>query len=178
VHELPVPESAIRIFAVIFAIRFLSGEAIFEHASRRGNVLVFRPVLGLRLLFGGGITLILFLLSEQGMKSGELFWDVVALGMVSGLFIVWPCTILIGPSSIRETRWFGLKRTSIPWNEVSFAGGDVENSVTVRAKDDRLIRHTQYHVDRAGFIAALKQYCENCSYNYPAPKPWVPLGAP
>ena len=57
-----IPGSAIQIAAVIFAIRFIGGEAAFEHASRRGDVLVFRPILGLRLLFGTGITLILLTL--------------------------------------------------------------------------------------------------------------------
>lgn len=172
-----IPGSAIEVAAVIFAVRFISGEAVFERASWREGVSVFRPVLGLRLLAGTGITVILLTISEEGVTSSTLLWDVLLLAMILGVFFIFPGTILVDQSSIRETRWFGLRRTRIPWNEVSYAGDDAENSITVRSKDDRIIRHTQYHVDRAAFIAALKQYCEKCSYNYPSPKPWVPLSS-
>ncbi len=167
------------IAAAIFAARFVAGEAVFEHASRRGNTLVFRPVLGLRLLFGTGIPLCLYA-TPQVVKEGTPWLAAIGLGGAVGLFLLWRGTILVDASSIRETRWFGLRRISIPWGEVQFAGDDLENSVTVRTKDDRVIQHTRYHVDRRGFIEALKQYCANCAYNDPGPKPkpWVPLGAP
>ena len=166
--------------AAVFAARFIAGEALFEHASRRGDTTVFRPVLGLRILFGIGIPFLLYE-TPQVVRIGGLF-DVM-LGLIVGVggataaFLFWTGTILVDSSSIRETRWFGLKRTRIPWSEVQFAGNDVENTVTIRSKDDKLIKHTQYHVDRAGFIEALKQYCPACSYNQPTYKPWVPLGA-
>ncbi len=162
---------------MIFAIRFISGEAVFERASRRGDVLVFRPVLGLRFLFGIGITVILLTISEEGIHSSTLPWDAIAVAMIIVLFTIWPGTIIVDHTSVRETRWFALKRTRILWGDVVFAGVDVENSVTVRAKDGRTIQHTQYHVGRAAFIGAVKQNCEKCSYKYPAPKPWVPRGS-
>jgi len=175
-----IPESAIQFAAIIFAIRFIAGEAAFEHASRRGNVLVFRPVLGLRLMFGVGITLVLFLIAKEGISKNELIWKILLLGFAVWWFIAWPGTILVDQNSIRETRWFGLRRVEIPWTDVVFAGGDFENSSTVRSKDDRTIRHTQYHADQAGFIVALKQYYPECTYNRTGPeaKPWVPLGGP
>src|SRR5438445_4911426 len=163
-----IPESAIEIGVVIFAVRFIGGEAVFERASRRGDIRVFRPVLGLRLLFGIGIALILLTMSEEGIKSSTLLSDVLALGVIIIIVVVFPGTIFVDPTSILENRWFGLKRTQIPWNEVSFAGDDAEN-ITVRSKDDHIIRHTKYHVDRRGFIAALKQYCEVGADNYPTP---------
>ena len=118
-----IPESAIQFAAIIFAIRFIAGEAAFEHASRRGNVLVFRPVLGLRLMFGVGITLVLFLIAKEGISKNELIWKILLLGFAVWWFIAWPGTILVDQNSIRETRWFGLRRVEIPWTDVVFAGG-------------------------------------------------------
>jgi hypothetical protein len=175
------PGASIEIAAVIFAIRFIAVEARFERSSRRGDAIIFRPVLGLRILFGFGIPGILYVVASQLAKTDARSDLPYALGLLFFavfIFVMWPGTILVSETSIRETRWLGLKRTCIPWSEVNFAGGDVENAVTVRSKDDRIIQHTQYHVDRAGFIEALKKYCEKCSYNYPVPKPWVPLGSP
>ena len=169
------PGSVIEIGIAIFAVRFIAGEAVFEHASRRGDVLVFRPVLGLRLLIGFAIVGIPFAILEAAPGPHDALWEGLLLAIMIGMYAAIPGTILVDRNSIRETRWFGLRRIRIPWNKVSYAGNDADNCVTVRSKDDRIIQHTQYNVDRAGFIAALKEYCENCSYNYPQPKPWVPL---
>ena len=167
------------IAAAIFAARFVAGEAVFEHASRRGGATIFRPVLGLRFLFGIGIPFLLYA-TPRVIKEGNPILAPICLGGALAVFALWPGTILVDSTSIRETRWFGLRRVSIPWGEVQFAGDDVENSVTIRAKVDRVIQHSRYHVDRRGFIEALKQCCANCAYNDPGPKPkpWVPLGAP
>ena len=128
-----VPESSIEIMAVIFAIRFVGVEAAFERSSRRGDAIVFRPVLGLRLLFGFGIPLLLWA-GAGTMKSGELFdaiLGLVAMEFGVAAFLYWPGTILVDPSSVSETRWLGLRRIRFPWNEVLYAGGEIENSVTV-----------------------------------------------
>lgn len=174
------PESSLEIIAIILAIRFVASEAAFERASRSGEATIFRPVLGLRLLFGVAIPGFLFGASQllrSGQRSDAIYAVVVFIGGAIGLFFAWPGTIRVDSTSIRETRWFGLRRRQIVWSDVAYAGGDVDNSVTIRSKDDRVIQHTQYHVDRAGFTAALKEYCANCSYNFPSPKPWVPLSS-
>jgi hypothetical protein len=71
------------------------GEAVFERASRHGDALVFRPILGLRLLFGTGITLIFLTVAELGIKSSNLLGAVLVLAIAVGLFIAWPGTILV-----------------------------------------------------------------------------------
>ena len=172
-----IPASALQIAAVIFAVRFVAGEAAFERASRRGDVGIFRPVLGLRILFGVGITLVILTAAEEGIRPSNLLSYVLLFAMMIGVFLVIPGTILVDSTSIRETRWFGLRRVEIPWSDVAYAGDDADYSVTVRSKAGQAIQHTRYHVDRRAFITALKQYCENCVYNDPAYKPWVPLSS-
>jgi hypothetical protein len=167
--------------ALVFLLRFLAVEARLEQASRRGEVTVFRPVLFLRLLFGFAVPTLLYGTS-QIIKSRDWLIAAISFSMAMLIFLNWPGTIFINGNEIRETRWLGLKRTRISWADVVYAGGDLENRVTVRSKDDHVISHTAYHVDRYGFIEALKRYCPQCSYNQraegPQPGPWVPLGSP
>jgi hypothetical protein len=177
------PGSVIEIAAIIFAIRFLAVEAKHARASRRGEALVFAPVLGLRLLFGFPIVGLLYL-SAETVKNGprnDLALVPVGIGVAVVFFLLIPGTILVSKTSIDESRWLGLKRTHIPWEDVVYAGGDLEDRVTVRSKNDHVISHTAYHVDRDGFIEGLKKYCPQCSYNQradgPQPGPWVPLGS-
>jgi hypothetical protein len=170
-----IPRSAIEIAAVIFAVRFVSGEAAFEHASRRGDLLVFRPVLGLRLLIGLAIVVVLLTILEAAPEPHEVLWGSLLIAMMIGIYAVMPGTILVDRTSIRETRWFGLRRTRILWSEVSSAAPDIDNAVMVRAKDGRGIKHSRYHVDRAGFIQTLRMYFPDTIYNTLNYKPWVPL---
>jgi hypothetical protein len=49
---------------------------------------------------------------------------------------------------------------TILWDDVaSSAVAADENSVWVVAKSGTTIKHTKYHVDRAGFVAQIKTYC-------------------
>ncbi len=170
-----IPQSSLEIAAAIFAVRFVGGEAAFEHASRRGDVLVFRPVLGLRLLMGFAIVVIFLAILEAAPEPHEALYDGLLLSMMIGTYAAIPGTILVDQTSIRETRLFGLRRTKILWSEVSSVGPDVDNGVMVRAKDGRGIQHSRYHADRAGFIQALTMYFPDTIYNTPNYKPWVPL---
>lgn len=177
------PESIQQIFetaAIAFALRFLAVEARLERASRRGEVTVFHPVLFLRLGFGIAVPTMLYATS-QVIKTRDWLIAILGFSMAILMFLNWPGTIFVDVHAIREIRWLGLKRTRISWEDVVFAGGDLEDRVTVRSKNDHVISHTAYHVDRDGFIEALKKYCPQCSYNQhtdgPQPGPWVPLGS-
>lgn len=166
--------------ALVFLLRFLAVEARLERASRRGEVTVFHPVLFLRLGFGFAVPTMLYATS-QVIKTRDWVIAILGFSMAVLMFLNWPGTISVDRLAIREIRWLGLKRTRIAWEDVGYAGGDFENRVTVRSKDDHVISHTAYHVDRDGFIEALKKYCPQCSYNQradgPQPGPWVPLGS-
>ena len=170
-----IPQSSIEVAAALFAVRFVGGEAVFEHASRRGDVLVFRPVLGVRLLLGFAIVGIPLAMLEAAPGPNDALWGGLLVAMMISIYAVIPGTILVDQTSIRETRWFGLRRKKILWSEVSSAGPDIDNAVMVRAKDGRGIQHSQYHADKAGFIQALRTYFPDTIYNTPNYKPWVPL---
>jgi hypothetical protein len=143
--------------AVVFAVRFVAVEARLEHASRRGEMIVFRPVLIVR----SAVPIAAFLLyaTSQFIKTHDWLMTGVGALMTPFMFFNSLGTISVDKDSIRETRWLGLKRTRIPWGDIVFAGGDSESRITIRSKDDHVISHTAYHVDRAGFIEALRQYC-------------------
>jgi len=166
--------------ALVFVIRFLAVEARLERASRRGELTIFRPVLFLRMGFGLAVPTMLYATS-QVIKTGEWLAAILGFSMAVLMFLNWPGTIFVDGNAIREIRWLGLKHNRIAWKDVVYAGGDLENRVTVRSKDDHVISHTAYHVDRDEFIEALKKYCPQCSYNQhpegPQPGPWVPLGS-
>ena len=41
--------------AALFAVRFVASEALFEKSSSKNGKLIFRPVLGIRIIFNVGI---------------------------------------------------------------------------------------------------------------------------
>jgi hypothetical protein len=177
---MTIPESFVETVAVVLAVRFVAVEARLEHASRRREVLVFHPILIVRLFIP--VAVVSLYGGFQVAKTGEWLTASIGFGMSVFMFLNSLGTILVDKNFVRETRWLGLKRTQITWDDVVYAGGDLEDRVTVRSKDDHVISHTAYHVDRYGFIEALKKYCPQCSYNQrvegPQPGPWVPLGSP
>jgi len=147
--------TAIAVAAALFAITAIASEASFEHASRKGTQQIFRAVLGLRLLFGFCIPASLYGASRV-WASGDIFTACIFVVMAAGMFGFWPSTIVLDKHSARQERWFGLKKISIPWSEVSYAGPDRDGSITIRARDGRSIEHMKYHVDPSGFDAALQ----------------------
>jgi hypothetical protein len=172
-------EQVLGFIAIVLVSRFLLDARKNRKLTQNGDVTVFPPVLFFRILFGFIVPILLYgsvvcLLEHQWLAFGA--------GLVLWVFMVWQWqgTLFLDKNSIREVRWLGLKRTTIPWSDVVFAGGDFDNGMTIRSKDDHVISYTLYHGDREDFIGALKQYCPLWSpealAKLPVQKPWVPLG--
>ena len=165
--------------SIALVSRFLLDARKNRELTKNGDVTVFPPALFFRILFGFMVPFLLYgsvslLLQHQWLVSttGLLLWVVMVWQ--------WPGTVYLDQNSIREVRWLGLKRTTILWSDVVFAGGDFDNAMTVGSRDNHVISYTQYHGDREDFIDALKQYCPLWSpealAKLPVQKPWVPLG--
>jgi hypothetical protein len=141
----------------MFAITAIASEAAFERASRKGTQRIFRAVFGLRLLFGFCIPTALYGASRM-WASGNIFTVCIFVAMAAGMFFFWPGTIVLDEHSARQEKWFGLKKTEIPWSAVSYVGPDRDGSITIRARDGRSIEHTKYHVDPSAYDTALKTH--------------------
>ena len=62
-------------------------------------------------------------------------------------------------SGIFERKWLGLHKRVFEWKDIASAAlNPVEESICVVTKSGATIKHTKYHVDRAGFIAQMKTY--------------------
>jgi len=65
----------------------------------------------------------------------------------------------VSKSEIYEKKWLGLRKKTFLWKDVaSSAVAPDEDSVWVVAKSGATIKHTTYHIDRAGFISQMKTY--------------------
>jgi hypothetical protein len=68
--------------------------------------------------------------------------------------------MIIGVDGIYEKKWLGLREKAFLWKDIaSSAVAPDEDSVWVVARSGTTIKHTKYHVDRAGFIAQIKTHC-------------------
>ncbi len=145
----------------IFGIRFIALEATFERASRRAESSRYRPVFGLRLLFGLGLPIFL-IGAVQVASHGSLRedWRFVAIFLVFalGMLVFWPSTIVVTRSGIAASRWLGIKSVKFAWSEVEYASRDPDGKTRIVARDGKSITHTQYHVDPNGFVAEVRKY--------------------
>ena len=127
--------TGLAVAAAIFAITVIASEAAFERAARKGAQHIFRAVVGLRLLFGIGIPLSLYAASKV-WSSGDLFGACIGVAMAVAGIALWPGTIILDDHSARQEKYFGLKKISILWSEVSYAGPDREGSIPRNLRSD------------------------------------------
>jgi hypothetical protein len=140
---------------VLTLLRLLYVEAKLTRAGVKGNRLIFRAGIGLRLLFGIGI--IGFTVLTLSSIGHEEVW-LLAMGaalVVVGCF-AWPATFMIGDHGVQRTLWWR-RPLMIPWNEVTGiernAGGDTE----VFGKSGQSITFTRFHADPARFVEEVRR---------------------
>ena len=149
--------------ATLFAVRFVASEAAMEKPSLREGKVVFPPVLGIRVLFGLGIPT--FLYGASQVAGGDLRRDWLAFSVLTGIalcaFILWPGTIAVDKSYIAESRWFGVRKILIPWNDVDYVYSiPAEGSVEIVHQNGLKITHSRYHVAPDAFQDLLRKYCK------------------
>jgi hypothetical protein len=145
------------------AVYWIAIEAQAERARRNGELTLYRAPLGLRVLFG--LTLPAMVYGAGAVALSQNFrqdWWVSALLLGIAIFCAsqWPSDLGVSDAGIYEQKWFGLRKRSFRWEEIASAMvSPSDDSVSVVSKSGVTIKHSRYHVDRAGFILQVKNYC-------------------
>lgn len=153
---------------VLTLLRLLYTEARLTYASAKGDRLIFRAGIGLRLLFGVGI--IGFSALTLSSIGHEEVWLLTmgAAFVIAGCFS-WPATIMICEHGVQRRLWWRGSLT-IPWSEVSGieknAGGDIQ----VFARSGQSITFSRFHIDPTRFLEEVKRRAKlNTVINAAAP---------
>jgi hypothetical protein len=150
------------ILCALIAIHLFALEALAERAKRTGATTLYRAPLGLRIILGTAIISMIYGAGAVAL-SKELrrdWWvSVSLLGLAIFCASQWPADLGVSKSGVYEKKWLGLRRKVFLWKDIaSAAEAPDEDSVWVVARSGTTIKHTKYHVDRAGFIAQMKTY--------------------
>jgi hypothetical protein len=155
--------SWLTVFCALLAARLFVLEALTEPAKRRGRTTLYRAALGLRILLGTAIIVMVYGAGSVALsKEFKRDWwvSVSLLGMATFCASQWPADLGVSKSGIYESKWLGLRKKAFLWEDIaSSAVAPDEDSVWVVTRSGTTIKHTKYHVDRAGFIAQLKTHC-------------------
>jgi hypothetical protein len=145
--------------AAILLVRWIPFEAFAERAIRRREAVLFRPPLGLRLLFGIAMPGLIYAAGAVALsRSSTRDWWLsgIFIGFAVLLAFEWPADIGVSRSAICS----GTMEKSNPMGGRGLRYRDpTDNSVAVVSKCGLKIRHTKYHVDRADFVAEIKNRC-------------------
>ena len=154
--------SWLTILCALLAVHLFALEALAERAKRTGETTLYRPPLGLRILLGAAIIGMVYGAGAVAL-SKELrrdWWvSVLLLGLAIFCASQWPADLGVSKSEIYEKKWLGLRKKTFLWKEVASSSvAPEEDSVWVVAKSGATIKHTTYHIDRAGFVSQMKTY--------------------
>lgn len=156
--------SWLTIATTLFVLRFVASEALFEKPFSKNGELIFRPVLGMRIIFGLGIPGSLFAVVRFAQTENiRNNWFLFLFGLSIPIFAIAlaPSIITVNKLGISEQKWFGLKKTSINWSGVAYVfSSPSERLFTIAGEDGKQIKHTAYHVDREALRESLKHYCQ------------------
>lgn len=155
--------SWLSIVCALLAVHMFALEALAERAKRAVNAItLYRAPVVMRVLFGTAIVAMVYgagvvVLSEDFPRD---WWvSVLLLGIAVFCAWQWPAEIGVSKSGIFERKWLGLHKRVFEWKDIASATlNPVEDSICVVTKSGATIKHTKYHVDRAGFIAQMKTY--------------------
>ena len=161
---MPHMPSWLTILCALLAIHLFALEALAERAKRTGETTLYRAPLGLRILLGTGIIGTVYGAGAVALSKDlrrDWWVSVLLLGLAMFCASQWPADLGVSKSGIYEKKWLGLRKKAVLWEDIaSSAVAPDEDSVWVVAKSGTTIKHTKYHVDRAGFVAQMKTYCK------------------
>lgn len=149
------------IFCALLIVKWVALEATSELSISDGTATVFRPVLGLRLLFGLGLPFLLYAIANIIESHGNPRWALVTFALLFvAIMLVWPPTLKLTPRGIKSTSWFGMTTKGFLWEETDYAAiRPASHSIEVVSRDGTKIVHTPYHVDESGFLELLQGKC-------------------
>ena len=150
--------SSIAIVCALLAIHLFALEALAERAKRRGDVVLYRAPIGLRFFLGVAIVAMVYGAGVVALSAKPDLWVSIPL-VALAIFCAsqWPADLEVSSSGISERKWLGLRKIIFAWQDVASAAlVPSEDSVWVVSKSGATIKHTKYHVDRAGFITQMK----------------------
>jgi hypothetical protein len=155
--------SWLTLLCALLAVHLFALEALAERAKRAGDTTLYRAPLGLRILLGTAIVSMVYGAGAVAL-SKELrrdWWvSVLLLGLAIFCATQWPADLGVSKSGIYEKKWLGLRKKGFLWEDIaSSAVAADEDSVWVVARSGTTIKHTKYHVDRAGFVTQIKTHC-------------------
>lgn len=110
--------------AAILLVRWIPFEAFAERAIRRREAVLFRPPLGLRLLFGIAMPGLIYAAGAVALsRSSTRDWWLsgIFIGFAVLLAFEWPADIGVSRSAIYEQKWLGLWKRAIGWEDVDYA---------------------------------------------------------
>jgi hypothetical protein len=150
------------ILCALLAAHLFALEALAERAKRTGGITLYRAPLGLRILLGAAIIGMVYGAGTVALSKNvrrDSWVAVLLLGLALFCASQWPADLGVSKSEIYEKKWLGLRKKTFLWKDVaSSAVAPDEDSVWVVAKSGSTIKHTTYHLDRAGFISEMKTY--------------------
>ena len=154
--------SWLTILCALLAVHLFALEALAERAKRTGGITLYRAPFGLRILLGAAIIGMVYGAGTVALSKNprrDSWVSVLLLGLAIFCASLWPADLGVSKSEIYEKKWLGLRKKTFLWKDVaSSAVAPDEDSVWVVAKSGATIKHTTYHVDRAGFISQMKTY--------------------
>jgi len=114
--------------------------------------------IGMKLLFSIAIPGMLYGSIVNFVTKPEERWvSMLLIAMAAFCAYFLPATILFSTEQIISIRWYGIKRTTMDWHDVTVVYFDpAQNSIVVRDKFENTIMHTTYNVDRSGFIEQIE----------------------
>ena len=149
----------ITIVLPIAAVQFAMREALLERAKLRPGLAIFPTILSFRVLFVVGPLMFLYgayQIAREAQVRFDYFLVSIMIGFAFLAFSVDQGTIQVSDEGVSFRRWYRLRRCEIPWNAVrSAVSVPALRTITVFAKDDRMIVHTQWHVAPSTFEAVL-----------------------
>lgn len=141
-------------FWLFLPLAFLAGIAYAYRERRRlvrrtQEILVFRPIGAIRLLYWWSVALSLALICGPSLYLDRLEPWSISAGSLIAVFalITWPPSLLLDSNCLKSQRWWGAS-TEIDWCDVNALQYDCHSFRTiVISKDGKRIEHTLIDCD-------------------------------
>jgi hypothetical protein len=108
-------------------LSLVAWEASAERAKRKAAVTLYRAIIGLRVLFGGGTIAMLYgagAVARSDNFRRDWWVSVLLFGLAMFCASQWPADLEISESRIFEKRWFGIRKRVFQWQDVASATSD------------------------------------------------------